>query len=172
MNEYVTETERDSVIEKVLSINENNYCFDCGNKGPAWCSIYLGVKIEIKKILICFECSGRHRGYGTHISFIRSLKLDKINRKQLKMIELGGNKLAKDYFTRVGVPLVGDVYDYANEKVTKYKNDLANKVKESFGNGFEINNVVEEKIIKNKVQEEEILIDEKKEVISKKEYKF
>jgi hypothetical protein len=83
------------------------------------------------------------------------------------MIEIGGNKIAKEYFTRVGVPLVGDVYDYANEKVTKYKNDLANKVKDAFGNGFETTNVVEEKIVKNKIQEkeEEVVVIEK-EVIS------
>jgi len=129
-----------------MSIHENNFCLDCGNKGPAWTSTYLG-------ILICFECSGRHRGYGTHISFIRSLKLDKITRKQLKTIEIGGNKLAKEYFSRVGVPLVGDVYDYSHEKVTKYKNDLSNKVRECFGGSFEsVSTKTEEKIIKSEME--------------------
>ncbi|KAI7870574.1 hypothetical protein BDF14DRAFT_1771336 [Spinellus fusiger] len=47
----------------------NHYCADCGEKDPDWCSINLG-------ILLCIECSGVHRGLGTHISKIRSLKLD------------------------------------------------------------------------------------------------
>ena len=49
MNEYASEIERDQVIEKVLMINENNYCFDCGNKGPAWASVYLGVIKQLSR---------------------------------------------------------------------------------------------------------------------------
>ncbi|KAI9485640.1 MAG: hypothetical protein EXX96DRAFT_533979 [Benjaminiella poitrasii] len=47
----------------------NNYCADCGTQDPDWCSINLG-------ILLCIECSGIHRGLGTHVSKIRSLTLD------------------------------------------------------------------------------------------------
>ncbi|KAF9175367.1 hypothetical protein BGX21_003620 [Mortierella sp. AD011] len=47
----------------------NNFCAECGAKSPDWCAINLG-------ILICIECSGIHRGLGTHISKVRSFTLD------------------------------------------------------------------------------------------------
>jgi hypothetical protein len=47
----------------------NSICADCSAKDPEWCSLNLG-------ILICIECSGIHRGLGTHISKVRSLTLD------------------------------------------------------------------------------------------------
>jgi ADP-ribosylation factor GTPase-activating protein 2/3 len=43
MNEYVSDAVRDKVMENILSLPENNICFDCGNKNPNWASAYLGV---------------------------------------------------------------------------------------------------------------------------------
>ena len=42
---------------------------DCKAPNPEWASINLG-------IMVCLECSGLHRQMGTHISKVRSLKLD------------------------------------------------------------------------------------------------
>ena len=50
-------------------IEGNNVCVDCGRPRPEWASINLG-------ILMCLECSGVHRSLGTHITQVRSLKLD------------------------------------------------------------------------------------------------
>ena len=44
------------------------------------------------------ECAGKHRGYGVHISFVRSLTLDTFKENQLMMMHLGGNKNARLYF--------------------------------------------------------------------------
>ncbi|KAI8066863.1 hypothetical protein BC940DRAFT_301732 [Gongronella butleri] len=47
----------------------NNFCADCGERNPEWCSLNLG-------LILCIECSGIHRSMGTHVSKIRSLTLD------------------------------------------------------------------------------------------------
>lgn len=40
----------------------NNCCIDCHNPHPEWAVINYG-------ILVCLNCSGRHRSYGVHVSF-------------------------------------------------------------------------------------------------------
>ncbi|KAJ2782604.1 hypothetical protein H4R18_002172 [Coemansia javaensis] len=47
----------------------NGECADCAAPGPEWCSLNLGA-------LLCIECSGVHRGLGTHVTKVRSLTLD------------------------------------------------------------------------------------------------
>ena len=37
---------------------------------------------------------------GVHITFVRSLKMDRWKAKELKSMELGGNKLALQYYER------------------------------------------------------------------------
>ena len=110
-------------MEKILAKPENQICFDCGSKAPKWSSPYLG-------IVICYECAAKHRSYGTHISFVRSVDLDKWNRKQLKSLELTGNAYTKQRFNDLGVPLIGGNYDYNNDLVLKYRKDISEKVKE------------------------------------------
>lgn len=64
-------------VSSVISIQQifknadlgNTVCADCAESDPEWSSINLG-------ILLCIECSGVHRGLGTHISKVRSLTLD------------------------------------------------------------------------------------------------
>jgi ADP-ribosylation factor GTPase-activating protein 2/3 len=52
--------------------------------------------------LLCFDCSGIHRNLGVHISFVRSIDLDKWTHDQLKVMTLGGNEAARHFFAEKG----------------------------------------------------------------------
>lgn len=73
-----------SLLHKIKNLPGNDKCVDCPNVNPMWASLSHGT-------LICMECSGRHRGMGVHLSFVRSLDLDSWTEKQTTMMLNGGN---------------------------------------------------------------------------------
>ena len=64
---------------------------------PDWGSPNLG-------ILFCFNCSGIHRSLGTHISFVRSVRMDRWDEsKQIPLMKLGGNQRCNHFLKKYNV---------------------------------------------------------------------
>ena len=69
----------------LLNIPENRKCFDCDSSPANWICVNNG-------IFLCSKCAGEHRGYGTIISNLKFIMLDKLNEFQIETMKRGGNK--------------------------------------------------------------------------------
>ncbi|KAM8882362.1 arf-GAP with coiled-coil, ANK repeat and PH domain-containing protein 1 isoform 2-T3 [Synchiropus picturatus] len=82
-------------LDEVQAIPGNRQCCDCGEPGPDWASINLG-------ITLCIVCSGIHRSLGVHFSKVRSLTLDSWEPELVKLMrELGNAVINKIYEARI-----------------------------------------------------------------------
>jgi len=79
--------------QELRKLPGNDRCIDCGRRSPEWASVTLGV-------FMCLECSGQHRSLGTHISFVRSVKMDSWTDKQIQMMRASGGNDACRFFLR------------------------------------------------------------------------
>ncbi|PCH40866.1 ArfGap-domain-containing protein [Wolfiporia cocos MD-104 SS10] len=68
----------------------NKKCIDCNNPNPQWASLSFAV-------FLCLQCAGVHRGFGVHVSFVRSVSMDTWQEEQIKRMQLGGNSLFREF---------------------------------------------------------------------------
>ena len=69
---------------EIIKNPENQKCFDCEASPANWLCVN-------NAIFLCSKCAGEHRGYGTIISNLKFMMLDKLNEFQIAIMKRGGN---------------------------------------------------------------------------------
>lgn len=113
-------------LRHLQSLPSNKTCVDCQQKNPQWASVSYG-------IFMCLDCSGKHRGLGVHLSFVRSVTMDSWPDSHLKKMEANssGNDALNAFLSARGIPKDTDIPLKYNTKAAAHFRDKVQAIAES-----------------------------------------
>jgi ADP-ribosylation factor GTPase-activating protein 1 len=103
--------------DDIQGLPGNDVCADCLAHNPQWASASFAT-------LICIDCSGRHRGLGTHISYVRSITMDSWTSQQLAIMKSGGNDACRAFLLKHGITTKDIRERYSSPAAQLYKQVL------------------------------------------------
>lgn len=98
--------------------DRNQRCFDCMQENPQWASVSHG-------ILLCLNCTSKHRSMGNQISMVRSVNLDIWNDRQIALMDKGGNDLLYVFFEKYELNSEDIVARYSSTAASFYRKRLS-----------------------------------------------
>ncbi|VDO97853.1 unnamed protein product [Soboliphyme baturini] len=81
-----------AVLSKARKRDDNNNCFECGAPNTQWITVHYGT-------WLCLECAGKHRGLGVHLSFVRSVTMDKWKDIEIEKVKVSGNRQCLEFLS-------------------------------------------------------------------------
>lgn len=95
--------------------SNNNHCVDCGSlKSVEWISLTF-------LVTLCVKCSSSHRNLGSHVSKVRSLKLDNFENENRVLLKYINNAQVNEYLQGNHHSISPDIDDTARLSFIKRK---------------------------------------------------